>query len=132
MDTFVVSHDEVPKSLNAGGAGSRQHWAAAKREKEKWEGIYFTLCLAKKIPKGYDRIRVEAWLAFTVKRRRDADNYKNSISKPLADALVNGGFIPDDTQEHFELTQVVICEGKLINVRPGVTGRITLKLDCFS
>ncbi len=110
-ETFVITHDEAPKSLNRGGAGSRRHWGGAHREKRQWEGVYAMLLLAAKVPRGMAKARVDATLEFVDNRRRDVENYRPAIAKPLADALVKGGWLADDTDEFFDFGHVKIVSG---------------------
>lgn len=124
MTTVTLYYDEIPKSANSGGGGARANPYAASREKRMWEGVYFVLFLRAKIPKDLDHITVRPELQFTDPwRRRDADNYYLSISKPLADTLVKGGYIPDDTPDHYSCERVVISKDK------AKTRRLVVHLD---
>ena len=109
--TFVLSYDDTPKSLNAGGAGSRRHWGPAHKEKRRWEGCWGMLLIHHKVPRGMSRVRIEAALEFADNRRRDVENYRPDLAKALGDALVKGGWLPDDTQEFFDLGMVRIISG---------------------
>lgn len=100
--TFVLTHREVPKSMNAGGGGSRVHWATARDEKKRWEGIYAMLLLAERVPTHMQRCHAEAIIRWKNRNRRDETNYIASVVKPLADCLVKGGWLPDDTGEFFK------------------------------
>lgn len=99
--TFVLTHREVPKSMNAGGGGSRVHWATARDEKRRWEGVYALLLLAEKVPTHMEHCTARAIIRWKHRNRRDSTNYIASIVKPLADALVKGGWLADDTDEYF-------------------------------
>lgn len=111
MKTWTLSYADTPKSLNAGGVGSRQHWAVAHREKKRWEDIWIALLLEAGVPKGMGNVCINATLYFPTKRRRDAENYRPALSKPLADALV-GIWIPDDTAEFFALDRLDIAHDR--------------------
>jgi hypothetical protein len=126
--TYSLGYNEAPKSLNDGGAGSRRHWAAAHREKVKWEGIYGMLLLALGMPRGAVFIKVDAHLQFREARKRDAENYRSPISKPLADILVKGGWLADDTSQFFEFGTVTISHG-LENPSPAVKSCITFTIE---
>jgi hypothetical protein len=104
--TFVLTHREVPKSMNAGGGGSRVHWATARDEKRRWEGIYAMLLLAEKVPTHMARCEAEAIIRWKHRNRRDETNYIAAIVKPLADCLVKGAWLPDDTGEFFKFRGV--------------------------
>jgi Holliday junction resolvase RusA-like endonuclease len=104
--SFVVN--EVPRTSNRGGGGSRRHWGVAHREKAKFEGLFLMHFLSEKLPKGLERVQATAQLQFKDRRRRDPDNYHFPISKPLGDALVKGGYLPDDTADFYRLTEVTM------------------------
>lgn len=110
-ETYVISYDDAPKSLNAGGTGSKRHWSVGHKEKQMWEGIYGMLLIARKVPRGMSRVRIEVLLEFKHRNRRDEENYRSSVSKPFADALVKGGWLADDTREFFELADFRIDSG---------------------
>lgn len=130
IETFVITYDESPKSLNAGGAGSRRHWGAAHKEKRKWEGIYGMLLLQRRVPRGMSHCRVrEVLLEFRHANRRDASNYQAAIVKPFADCLVAGGWLADDTAEFFELEDVKISTFALEHPNPAVKSRITISIE---
>lgn len=111
---YVLTHPGSPKSLNAGGAGSRQHWAIGYREKKYWTELWSALLENDGVPRGATHIRVDATIRWKIRRRRDVTNYIAPIVKPLADVFVDGttklkktsfviqgGWIPDDTDEFF-------------------------------
>lgn len=128
IKTFVLCYFEAPKSLNAGGVGSRVHWSKGHGEKRRWENIYGMLLLGCKVPRGMAFCKVKATLEFTTVRRRDSENYRAAISKPFADTLVKGGWLPDDTDEFFQLESVEISNELLVNPNPAVKGCITLHI----
>jgi hypothetical protein len=41
-------------------------------------------------------------MCFPDRRRRDQGNHRFIVEKALGDALVAGGWLPDDTWEHYE------------------------------
>lgn len=110
---FTLTHPEAPKSLNAGGAGSRRHWAVGFREKQKWAEVFATLLEIAKVPRGMSHCRLDAVIRWKTRRRRDVTNYTAPIVKPFADVLVSGaiikqhrlriagGWLADDTDEFF-------------------------------
>jgi hypothetical protein len=106
---YTISYADTPKSLNAGGTGSRRHWAVGYREKKRWEDIWTGLLLEAKVPKGMRKVAVKAALYFPTLHKRDAENYRSGLTKPLADAMVAGGWIPDDTAEFFNLVDFYIA-----------------------
>lgn len=97
---ITLTHGDVPKSLNDGGVGARQHWGVAARQKKEWGGIWLALLLKSKVAKRAEHVRVEAHMDFYFNQRHDPDNYTPGLLKPLLDTLVTGGYIPDDTQRY--------------------------------
>lgn len=132
--TFVLTYDEVPKSLNAGGTGSRRHWSVGHKEKKRWEGIWAMLLMVERAPRGMSMVRVEAVIEVADNRKRDSENFRSAISKPLADALVSGGWLADDTDEFFRFDGVRIRNG--VELPPGplrdrrnVVGRTVVTIE---
>lgn len=64
--------------------------------------------MAERCPRGLATVHASASLRFAVRRRRDEGNYRTPLEKALGDALVNGGWLPDDTPEHFRFGGVLI------------------------
>lgn len=124
----MLKINEAPPSINAGGTGSRRHWSAAAKEKIKWEGTFMYLLLEQRVRKSMLRCSVQAWLTFKEKRRRDSENYRPSVSKPLADVLVKAGYLPDDTDEFFEFTRMHIATG--LELGPVVKAHLAVELLC--
>lgn len=111
---------ETPPSLNViAGRGSRWAWSRAKR---RWQTELGMLLLAERLPRGLQRVEVSAVLTFPTRRRRDAGNHRALVEKALGDALVEGGWLPDDTPEHFDFGAVTFALGHR---------RTTIELDCW-
>jgi len=104
--------DDLPRSVNAGGGGSRKHWGEAHKEKagkRGWDGIFAMLAIRAKLPRRLDRVVVSVELQFSDPgTRRDPENFRHPVVKPLADALVKAGFIPDDTDNYFRIDTFTI------------------------
>lgn len=123
--------NEAPSSVNAGGGGSRRHWAIANREKKRWEGMWLVQMLASRIPRGMVQCTANAEIVFRRKARRDSTNWLSPLIKPLADvlappaslypkqlqvpgqprvAVVNHAprWLPDDTDEYFRFVGLVL------------------------
>lgn len=101
---LVFSYDAIPPSFNA--VGSRGGQMAFHRKKKEWQGIFETLLMSTGFPREWDQITALVRLRFPDKRKRDEGNFRVLIEKALADALVNGRWIPDDDPEHFWLERV--------------------------
>lgn len=102
--TLTFSHFDTPPSFNA--VGSRGGQMAFHRKKKEWQTIFETLLMSTGFPRDWEEINAVVRLTFPEKRRRDEGNFRSLIEKALADALVNGGWIEDDTPEHFFLERV--------------------------
>ena len=98
-ETTTLVIPGCPKSLNRGGAGARQHWANAHREKMKWQDRYTQELAIAGVRKHMQFLTVRVTVRWKYKHRRDSTNYFAPIYKPLLDALVGGGYIKDDTDE---------------------------------
>lgn len=129
VEGHVIVYDEAPPSLNAGGTGSRKHWGAAHREKMKWEGIFGMLLLKAKVRRGLTRCVIDVTLEFKGPARRDEENYRSSVSKPFADALVKGGWLKDDTALEFELRSMTLSREWLKVSSPLVKSRMTVTIE---
>lgn len=134
-ETFVLTYSEVPKSLNAGGTGSRRHWSVGHREKRRWEGIWGMLLLERRVPRHAAKVYASAVIEVEDNRRRDVENFRSAITKPLADALVKGGWLADDTDEFFEFgvlkvrNGVDLEDGMALALGRSVHGRTVVTLE---
>jgi hypothetical protein len=128
IKTFVLTYDEAPKSLNAGGAGSRSHWSKGYAEKRRWEGIWALLLIEGKVPRGMTHCSVEGLIEFVRAQRRDVENYRPALVKAFADALVHGGWLPDDEERFFVMAGLTLRAG-MESGNPFVQGRTTLTLQ---
>jgi hypothetical protein len=97
--TYVLTLHDCPKSVNAGGGGSRVHWSKAHTEKRQWEGRYALELMAAKVPRNMHFCHIEVTVRWKHRNRRDSTNYFQPIFKPLLDALTKGGWLEDDTDE---------------------------------
>lgn len=128
--SIIVHYDDTPKTVNKGGGGARKHWGPGSKEKAMWEGIYMMLFLQGKLPKKLDWVGVGVVLEYTTPNtKRDPENFRHPVVKPLADALVKAGYIPDDNPDHFEVRDFAISKSKLVGVGPLVKSRINLAID---
>lgn len=70
--------------------------------KERWSALLRPLLDASGLPKGLAHVLVEGEATFPDRGRRDQGNYRVLIEKALGDVLVAGGWLPDDTWDHYE------------------------------
>ena len=128
-ETFTLVYDDVPKSINAGGGGSRKNHFASHRDKMRWEGIFGYLFMAAKVPKplGFTRVTVE--LQFRDRRRRDAENFRQPVIKPLLDAMTKGGWLEDDTEDFVQVERVYLIDEPLKDASPLTKARMTITIQ---
>ena len=107
-------YDDTPKTVNKGGGGSRGHWSKGHKEKAMWEGIYCMCLLQAKLPRPLAYVQVDVVLAYTrPNTKRDPENFRHPVMKPLADALVKAGYIEDDNPDFFSVGVFQISRDKL-------------------
>lgn len=102
--TYLITVRGTPKSVNDGGGGARVNHFAGHREKKRWEGLIMMELLAARVPKPMQFCTVSVTLHFKNRsggKGRDVENFRHPVIKPLADALVAGGYIKDDREEWF-------------------------------
>ena len=110
----------TPPSLNViAGRGSRFAFTNAKKQWERDLGI---LLMAERLPRGLARVEASAVLTFSTRRRRDTGNYRALLEKALGDCLTAGGWLPDDTPEHYDFGALTFAEG---------AARTTVELRCW-
>lgn len=107
---FTLQLPLTPPSFNAvGHTGNRWQWTRAKKN---WQHMIEIALMAARVPRGQSYIEARAVLTFPTNRRRDTGNYRTILEKCLGDALVNGGWLPDDTPEHFVFTTITFVIDK--------------------
>jgi hypothetical protein len=106
MPTQVLTWDDTPPSMNQKSSGYGANHHVAGRTKKNWEGIAMVMLLQAKVPKDLRWVRASAVMRFPDKRRRDEGNFRMVIEKALGDAMVGGGWLPDDTPDLYRFTGV--------------------------
>jgi hypothetical protein len=87
-------------TLNLFGSGN--HWQTYQGAKKHWS-IWLTDALeASGLPKGLESVLVEGRLCFPTRRQRDQGNHRYFIEKVLGDVLEEGGWLVNDSWDHFE------------------------------
>lgn len=89
----------TPPSFNA--IGYRSHWAVGRRHKLQWQEWLSTALMVAQVPRGLKSVTATAELRFKQRRRRDEGNFRVILEKALGDALVEGGWLADDTADQF-------------------------------
>jgi hypothetical protein len=90
----------VPPSLNSLMQSKGLHWAYRKA-KHEWEKVFLAKLTEAEMPR-CARVVVEGEVTFPTRIRRDQGNFRFLTEKALGDALVAGGWLPDDDWTRFE------------------------------
>lgn len=93
------AHMGQPPSINPLGSGDPMTYQA---QKQRWQALLSELLAATDLPKGLAHVLVEGEATFPTRQRRDQGNHRFMLEKALGDALVDGGYLPDDAWEFFE------------------------------
>jgi hypothetical protein len=62
--------------------------------------------MEREVPRGLQSVRAKVTIRFKQRRRRDEGNFRVILEKALGDALVEGGWLPDDTSDLYRFGQV--------------------------
>jgi hypothetical protein len=93
-------HAGVPPSFNAGGSGTNRF--TYQNTKKLWEGLLIEQLTLVRLPKPLGGVDVEGIMGFPDRTRRDQGNFRVLIEKILGDALVEGGWLEDDSWDYYE------------------------------
>jgi hypothetical protein len=101
----MVELPYTPPSINqvaVGRAASRGAGIAATRAKKRLQSDLESMLLVERVPRRLEFVEATACLRFARRSsRRDEGNYRTPLEKALGDALVNGGWLADDTPDTF-------------------------------
>lgn len=101
---------QTPPSFNARMVGGGKVPWQYIRAKKAWEGNLMIMLIRAKVPRGLKLVVAEAEMRFKSKRKRDEGNYRVMIEKAFGDTLVAGGWLPDDTPDHYRFERVAILQ----------------------
>jgi len=102
MSAVLLWLDDVPPSINTNNV--RSHWRGFHTAKKRWQADLERVLLVSALPRPIPGLlEARVTLRFPVKRRRDSENFRPVLSKALGDALVNGGWLTDDTDQDWLL-----------------------------
>lgn len=91
-------HHAFPESVNR---RSNTEWGTSNTTTSYWNEIFVAMLLKAQVPTGLARVYVEGHYTFGDKfgrrQKPDQENYRYPCSKVLADTMVRGGWIPDDS-----------------------------------
>lgn len=87
-------HFGTPPSLRLFGSGNMGAYIGLKASLDE---LYTELLEESGLPRGLDSVTVECQMTFPDRNGRDEGNLRFLVEKSLGDALVAGGWIPNDT-----------------------------------
>lgn len=103
----VVELPIVPDSFNKTRFAP---WYVSRAANQQLKETLGWSLLASDLPRGLEEVTVGAALRFPTRRRRDEGNFRTPLEKALGDALVEGGYLADDTPDHFRFDRVVFLQ----------------------
>lgn len=107
---FTLEIAQTPPSFNARMVGGgKVPWQYIKTKKA-WEGNLMIMLIQAKVPRHLNLVVASADMIFKSKRKRDEGNYRVMLEKAFGDTLVAGGWLPDDTPDHYRFERVTIAE----------------------
>lgn len=98
--TYTIVLPFLPPSKNVVDNWPEQWRRAVKR---KWASRIEAACAEQMIPKGCERVGLAAALVFASARRRDYQNYAQTLHHYVPDALVKCGVLVDDSAGRVEI-----------------------------
>lgn len=112
LTPYVFTVPVVPVS---GNKYQRMHWAAQQRVREAFQEQVWAAINTKgnRCPRGLESIEIHSVIQHTIRRRRDSDNYANTLNKWLQDVFVREGVIPDDTADRCTAHPPSLCVGNI-------------------
>jgi hypothetical protein len=97
--TYVLTLREMPRSSNRQSANR----LIAHREKKEWQQRFLAEMMVSKVKRGMTHCNVSIEVRWKTRNHRDWHNYFHGVIKPLADALVSGNYLPDDTGDELSI-----------------------------
>jgi hypothetical protein len=94
MPEVHLIYDDLPPSLNEVATA---HWRKYNRAKKQWQQVFEGLLMAENLPRPLLVVRAQALLSTPNHHGKDEGNFRFFLEKSLGDALVNGGWLLDDT-----------------------------------
>lgn len=109
MELYRLIIPACPPSLNR--VGGQGHWRRWYEAKKRWQALLLGQLIAIDLPKDLGAVTASAQLRYPNRRRRDSDNHSALIAKSLGDALQQGGYLEDDTPQHYQFEPVCFAHG---------------------
>lgn len=98
------AHLGAPESFNVFASGS---WQAYQAAKQRWHKVLGPLLEESGLPRGLGFVLVDGECSFGDDRARDQGNHRVVVEKALGDVLVEEGYLPADTWDHYEFGGLV-------------------------
>lgn len=90
---------ELPKLADWLNLNVNLHWAPRNKRVQAWRHGAHIMSRQANLPKGLQRVRIDAYVWKSSKRAYDPHNLMPTL-KPVVDGLVDYGLIPDDNTTH--------------------------------
>lgn len=90
---------ELPKLADWLNLNTKRHWAKNAKLVKAWRHGAHIIARQHRLPKGFERVQVEAYVWKSSRRQYDPHNLMPTL-KPVIDGLVDYGLIPDDSTTH--------------------------------
>ena len=97
MTTYLL---EFPAPTGWISANQRQHWTKRAAATRVWRDAAHLWAKKNKLPKGLQRVQIDATLSFAVNRQRDIANYAPTIKACVDGIVTDYGLLPGDHDEH--------------------------------
>lgn len=125
--TYVLTVREAPKSNNRPAANRNM----AHAEKKRWQGLLLSELMVARVERGMTFVTATVEVRWRRRNHQDIENFHQAVSKPLADALVSGGYLKDDTQDWFKLADMTaIYPKEWPHKDPRSKAETVIRLDC--
>jgi len=95
-----MAHVGTPQSIRGFGSGANHF--QYQTMKHKWQDRLTEMLFDAGVPTGLSHVLAEGQVCFPDRKKRDQGNYRFILEKALGDALVEGGWLPDDDWDHYE------------------------------
>lgn len=100
----TLSIPGTPPSFNK--VGLHSHWTVGRKAKQDWQHWISIALMEQRVPRGLSRVSATATIRFKQRRKRDEGNFRVILEKALGDALVEGGWLSDDTPDLYRFGEV--------------------------
>lgn len=109
-EEYTIIIGDTPPSVNT---YAHAHWRRYHGIKKTWQATFAEelMVLRRELGRA-SRVHATASLRFPQRRRRDEGNYRAALEKALGDALVQGGYLSDDTPDQFTFGAVTFEEDR--------------------